>query len=48
MNVPNRFLGALPDGLTFGFGPFREVRLLVDGMLAGVVFPWVLFHCCCE
>ncbi|ESK96973.1 peptide-n4-(n-acetyl-beta-glucosaminyl)asparagine amidase a [Moniliophthora roreri MCA 2997] len=43
-NAPNEFLGDLPDGVTLGQGPFREVRLLIDGMVAGVVFPYaVLF-----
>jgi hypothetical protein len=26
--------------VTYGNGPFREVRLLVDGQLAGVAFPY--------
>ncbi|KAG7092461.1 hypothetical protein E1B28_008813 [Marasmius oreades] len=43
-NAPNQFLGDLPDGVTFGQGPFREVRLLIDGRVAGVAFPYpVLF-----
>ena len=42
MNVPNKFYGDLPSDATFGNGPFREVRLFVDGLLAGVVFPLVL------
>ncbi|KAF9264679.1 hypothetical protein L218DRAFT_998188 [Marasmius fiardii PR-910] len=43
-NAPNQFLGDLPDGATLGQGPFREVRLLVDGRVAGVAFPYpVLF-----
>ncbi|KAH9068071.1 peptide N-acetyl-beta-D-glucosaminyl asparaginase amidase A-domain-containing protein [Lactarius deliciosus] len=41
-NVPNQFLGDLPDGTTFGEGPFREVRVLVDGQLAGVAFPYAV------
>ena len=41
MNVPNKYLEDLPSGITFGNGPFREVRLLVDGQVAGVVFPYV-------
>ena len=40
MNVPNKYLEDLPSGITFGNGPFREVRLLVDGQVAGVVFPY--------
>jgi hypothetical protein len=39
-NVPNRFVGDIPQGLTLGQGPFREVRLLVDGQVAGVAFPY--------
>ncbi|KAJ7685189.1 peptide N-acetyl-beta-D-glucosaminyl asparaginase amidase A-domain-containing protein [Mycena polygramma] len=38
-NVANQFLGDLPAG-TLGQGPFREVRLLVDGRVAGVAFPY--------
>ncbi|KAF6760173.1 peptide N-acetyl-beta-D-glucosaminyl asparaginase amidase A-domain-containing protein [Ephemerocybe angulata] len=30
----------LPD-TTYGQGPFREVRLLVDGIVAGTVFPYI-------
>ncbi|KAI9435804.1 peptide N-acetyl-beta-D-glucosaminyl asparaginase amidase A-domain-containing protein [Lactarius indigo] len=41
-NVPNRFLGEFPDGITFGEGPFREVRVLVDGQVAGVAFPYAV------
>ncbi|KAF7294928.1 Peptide-N4-(N-acetyl-beta-glucosaminyl)asparagine amidase A [Mycena indigotica] len=38
-NVANEFLPELPSG-TLGQGPFREVRLLVDGQVAGVAFPY--------
>ncbi|KAJ7273717.1 peptide N-acetyl-beta-D-glucosaminyl asparaginase amidase A-domain-containing protein [Mycena haematopus] len=38
-NVADEFLDDLPDG-TLGQGPFREVRLLVDGQVAGVAFPY--------
>lgn len=41
MNVPNKYYGDLPSDATYGDGPFREVRLFVDGLLAGVVFPSV-------
>ncbi|KAI0306572.1 peptide N-acetyl-beta-D-glucosaminyl asparaginase amidase A-domain-containing protein [Multifurca ochricompacta] len=41
-NVPNQFLGDLPAGTTFGNGPFREVRVLVDGQVAGVAFPYAV------
>ncbi|KAF9792431.1 peptide N-acetyl-beta-D-glucosaminyl asparaginase amidase A-domain-containing protein [Thelephora terrestris] len=39
-NVPDEYLGDLPDGTTSGKGSFREVRLLLDGQLAGVAFPY--------
>jgi hypothetical protein len=39
-NVPNQFLDDLPSGFTFGDGPFREVRLLIDGKVAGTAFPY--------
>ncbi|KAJ7172470.1 peptide N-acetyl-beta-D-glucosaminyl asparaginase amidase A-domain-containing protein [Mycena filopes] len=38
-NIANQFLGDFPAG-TLGQGPFREVRLLVDGQVAGVAFPY--------
>ncbi|KAH9030851.1 peptide N-acetyl-beta-D-glucosaminyl asparaginase amidase A-domain-containing protein [Lactarius deliciosus] len=46
-NIPNQFLSYFPpDGLRLmtGNGPFREVRVLVDGQVAGVAFPYVLFN----
>ena len=43
-NAPNQFVSTLP---TFGEGPFREVRLLIDGQVAGVAFPYV-FKCIVE
>ncbi|KAK0228539.1 peptide N-acetyl-beta-D-glucosaminyl asparaginase amidase A-domain-containing protein [Armillaria fumosa] len=39
-NAANDFISDLPDGTTFGQGPFREVRLLIDGQVAGVAFPY--------
>lgn len=39
-NIPDKYLGALPEGTTYGKGSFREARLLVDGQLAGVAFPY--------
>ncbi|TFK46399.1 hypothetical protein OE88DRAFT_1638304 [Heliocybe sulcata] len=43
-NAANDYLNDLPPGTTYGDGPFREVRLLVDGQLAGVALPYpVLF-----
>jgi len=41
-NVANDYLGDLPSGLTYGNGPFREVRMLVDGQVAGVAFPYAV------
>ncbi|THH19304.1 hypothetical protein EW146_g1835 [Bondarzewia mesenterica] len=41
-NVANQFLSDLPSGTTFGQGPFREVRILVDGQVAGVAFPYAV------
>ncbi|KAH9178002.1 peptide N-acetyl-beta-D-glucosaminyl asparaginase amidase A-domain-containing protein [Lactarius sanguifluus] len=38
-NIPNQFLNYFPAG-TVGEGPFREVRVLVDGQVAGVAFPY--------
>ncbi|KZV71668.1 hypothetical protein PENSPDRAFT_751612 [Peniophora sp. CONT] len=39
-NAPNDYLDLLPSGTTYGTGPFREVRFLVDGQVAGVAFPY--------
>lgn len=39
-NTADVFVNDLPPGFTFPDGPFREVRLLVDGMLAGAAFPY--------
>ncbi|THH10207.1 hypothetical protein EW145_g1493 [Phellinidium pouzarii] len=41
-NTANEFLGDLPPGTTFGDGPFREVRLMIDGMVAGVALPYAV------
>lgn len=38
--MPDQYLGDLPSGATFGGGPFREVRMLVDDKVAGVAFPY--------
>jgi len=43
-NIPDKYLGDLPDGTTYGKGSFREVRLLVDGQLAGVAFPYPVIY----
>ncbi|KAG2349899.1 hypothetical protein BDR05DRAFT_979958 [Suillus weaverae] len=41
-NAADEYLGYLPPGITYGGGPFREVRLLVDGQVAGVAFPYAV------
>lgn len=33
-------MGSLPPGVALGQGPFREVRLLIDGQVAGTAFPY--------
>jgi Peptide N-acetyl-beta-D-glucosaminyl asparaginase amidase A len=38
-NLPNEYLPYANDA-TFGDSSFREVRVLVDGQIAGVVFPY--------
>ncbi|KAF8266053.1 peptide N-acetyl-beta-D-glucosaminyl asparaginase amidase A-domain-containing protein [Lactarius quietus] len=44
LNAPNQFLEYFPSGTISGEGSFREVRVQVDGQVAGVVFPYpVLF-----
>ncbi|KAJ7172471.1 peptide N-acetyl-beta-D-glucosaminyl asparaginase amidase A-domain-containing protein [Mycena filopes] len=39
-NAANKYLDNLPAGTTYGQGPFREVRLLVDGQIAGAALPY--------
>lgn len=39
-NTADDYLGDLPSGVTYGRGPFREVRILVDDQVAGVAFPY--------
>ncbi|KAI0093521.1 peptide N-acetyl-beta-D-glucosaminyl asparaginase amidase A-domain-containing protein [Irpex rosettiformis] len=39
-NTANEFLNDLPPGFSFPDGPLREVRLLVDGRLAGAALPY--------
>ncbi|KAJ1308702.1 hypothetical protein OPQ81_004393 [Rhizoctonia solani] len=39
-NLADGWLSKLPSGTTYGKGAYREVRLLVDGKLAGVVNPY--------
>jgi peptide N-acetyl-beta-D-glucosaminyl asparaginase amidase A len=43
-NLLDEDLQYVPAGTTYGKGSFREVRVLVDGQVAGIVFPYpVLF-----
>ncbi|QRW16080.1 peptide-N(4)-(N-acetyl-beta-glucosaminyl)asparagine amidase A [Rhizoctonia solani] len=39
-NLADSWVSKLPSGTTYGKGAYREVRLLVDGKLAGVVNPY--------
>ncbi|KAJ3541851.1 hypothetical protein NM688_g6034 [Phlebia brevispora] len=41
-NTANEFLDALPSGTSLGNGPFREVRMMIDGQVAGVAFPYAV------
>jgi len=38
-NVPNEYTDTFPDNPLPGHGPFRELQLLIDGSLAGFVWP---------
>ncbi|KAF7789510.1 hypothetical protein EIP86_000456 [Pleurotus ostreatoroseus] len=42
LNTANEFLNDLPAGTSDGNGPFREVRMLIDGQVAGVAFPYAV------
>lgn len=39
-NTADEYVNDLPNGTTFGRGPFREVRMLVDDKVAGVANPY--------
>jgi hypothetical protein len=41
-NVLSNDTGTFPDtaGTLYGYSPFREVQLFIDGMMAGVVWPF--------
>jgi hypothetical protein len=43
-NVPSEFVNTFPSnpGWLFGYSPFREIELLIDGQLAGVSWPFPL------
>ncbi|KIK57830.1 hypothetical protein GYMLUDRAFT_46042 [Collybiopsis luxurians FD-317 M1] len=40
-NVPDEFFSDISSNITSAHDSFREVRLLVDGMVAGVAFPYI-------
>ncbi|KAI1189295.1 peptide N-acetyl-beta-D-glucosaminyl asparaginase amidase A-domain-containing protein [Nemania serpens] len=45
-NVPTEYINTFPgnEGWLYGYSPFREVQLLIDGRLAGVSWPFpILF-----
>ncbi|EJD44049.1 hypothetical protein AURDEDRAFT_88240 [Auricularia subglabra TFB-10046 SS5] len=42
-DTANEYIPALPPGAASPKGPYREVRLLVDGQLAGSALPWAVF-----
>ncbi|KAI0485827.1 peptide N-acetyl-beta-D-glucosaminyl asparaginase amidase A-domain-containing protein [Xylaria cf. heliscus] len=45
-NVPTEYINTFPgnEGWLYGYSPFREVQLLIDGQLAGVSWPFpILF-----
>ncbi|KIJ17411.1 hypothetical protein PAXINDRAFT_73494 [Paxillus involutus ATCC 200175] len=41
-NTADEYLGDLPPDTMYGGGPFRELRVLVDGQVAGVAFPYAV------
>ncbi|RDW66978.1 hypothetical protein BP5796_09727 [Coleophoma crateriformis] len=43
-NVPSEYVNTFPSnpGWLYGYSPFREVELLIDGKLAGVSWPFPL------
>ncbi|KAF9227924.1 hypothetical protein BS17DRAFT_726591 [Gyrodon lividus] len=41
-NTADKYIGNLPPDTTYRGGPFRELRLLVDGQVAGVAFPYAV------
>ncbi|KAF5391346.1 hypothetical protein D9757_001888 [Collybiopsis confluens] len=40
-NVPDEFFSDISSNITSSHDGFREVRLLIDGMVAGVAFPYI-------
>lgn len=43
-NVPSEYVNTFPEnpGWLYGYSPFREIQLLIDGNLAGVSWPFPL------
>ncbi|KAI5794534.1 peptide-N4-(N-acetyl-beta-D-glucosaminyl) asparaginase amidase N [Pyronema domesticum] len=39
-NVPDEYTSAFPGTSLLGHGPFREIQLLIDGQVAGFVWPF--------
>lgn len=40
-NAPQSEIDTFPRyGRSYGYSPFREIQLLIDGMLAGVAWPF--------
>jgi hypothetical protein len=39
-NVATEYLSTFNNSVLYGYGPFREVQLLIDGNLAGVSWPF--------
>lgn len=39
-NVPQSVVNTFGAGFLYGYSPFREVQLLIDGVLAGVAWPF--------
>ncbi|KAJ7293861.1 peptide N-acetyl-beta-D-glucosaminyl asparaginase amidase A-domain-containing protein [Mycena rebaudengoi] len=45
LNTPDEFVPAFPESTgVIGKGPFREVQVLVDNQLAGVVWPYAVLY----
>ena len=43
-NVPSEYVNTFPEnpGWLYGYSPFREIQILIDGNLAGVSWPFPL------
>jgi len=42
-NAANDYIDNLPPDTTYGEGPFREARILIDGQVAGAAYPYATF-----